>query len=134
MGTTMKVNRPVTGGTSGFSLTYNELTAIIDVPAQSTIYTAIDAGSHRYELKTVLAVPTPAAIISVRVDDRATGGDVCYQSRPKPIEKERLYDIVNVPITDKTGQKRIHAFIQNSGSVAAKIRVVFKIIPLEGGN
>ncbi|WP_248499810.1 hypothetical protein [Staphylococcus aureus] len=134
MGTKMSVNRPVSGGTSGFSLTYNEVTALVDVPAQSTVYSALDAGSHRYELKTALAEPNLASVIGIRVDDRATGGDACYTSRPKAIEKTRIYDIVNVPITDKTGQKKIHAFIQNSSSVAVKVRVVFKIIPLEGGN
>jgi len=133
MGTSMKVNRPETGSGGGFALTYSELETVISVPAQSTLYAPIDAGVHRYEIKTVRVESETTRELGIQIMDRPTGGDMCYESEVLSIE-DRIYDIAGVPITDKSGQKKIHAFIQNKSGATANIRVVIKIIPFEGGN
>ena len=129
MGTTMKVNRSVTSAGSGLALTYLELESLIQVPAQATIYVPIVASYHRYEVKTVLVKSTAPSTLGIRIDDRDTNGDKCYES----LNEATIYNIVNVPVTDKTGQKKIHAFVSNTGTSSVDVRIVIKLIPFEGG-
>lgn len=131
MGTRMALNRPLssTGGGS-YSLTFNELTAVVTVPANGTLYLPLDAGSHRYEVKTVYAKPNKPVKVRVELKDREANGFTYYGS----LEEATIHDIVNVPASDKNGNKKVHAFISNAGSDTANIEIVIKVIPMSGGN
>lgn len=131
MGTRMVLNRPLASSEGGgLSLTFNELSGIISIPAGGTIYLPLDAGSHRYEVKTVYAKPNKSAKIRVELKDRANAGFTYYGS----LEQSEVHDIVNVPASDKGGTKKVHAFITNSGTETVSVEVIIKIIPMSGGN
>lgn len=131
MGTRMSLSRPlVDGDQGGLSLTFNELSGIVSVPANGTVYLPIDAGSHRYEIKTVYAKPSKAVKVRIELKDRESGGFTYYGS----LEQTLIHDIVNVPASDKDGNKQLHAFISNAGSETANVEIIVKIIPMSGGN
>lgn len=131
MGTRMTLFRPLASSENGgLSLTFNELTGLITVPANGTVYLPLDAGSHRYEIKTVYAKPNKSVKVRVELKDRDTGGFTYFSS----LEESEIHDIVNVPASDKGGNKKVHAFISNAGGESANIEVIIKIIPMSGGN
>lgn len=132
MGTSMNVNRQEsgTGGSGSTALTFYELEGTINVPANATLYLPLDVGAHRYEVKTVKVTSDPAGSVSVRLEDRPTGGEIMYES----LVQAEVHDIVNVPIIDRSGQQRVHAFLTNKGSGSATLRLVIKVIPYAGGN
>jgi len=134
MGTRMELSRPLSsGGGVGFSLTFNELTGVINVPANGTVYVPIDAGAHRYEVKTVYVDPDKSVYVSIDLQDRENAGMSYYKST----ELEGIhgvYDIVNVPASDKSGNQRLHAFFTNTGNEPTTVHYTIKIIPMSGGN
>lgn len=132
MGTSMKVNRQESGngGSGSAALTFYELEGTINVPSNATLYLPLDVGSHRFEVKTVKVTSNPAGKVSIRIEDRPTGGEVMYES----LVQSEVHDIVGVPIIDRSGQQRVHAFVNNGGNDAATLRVVIKVIPYAGGN
>lgn len=132
MGTIMKVNRQESGSGGGGSaaLTFYELEGTIDVPANATLYLPLDVGAHRYEVKTVKVTSSPSGNVSIRLEDRPTGGEVMYES----LVQSEVHDIAGVPIIDRSGQQRLHTFITNGGNGTATLRVVIKVIPYAGGN
>lgn len=131
MGTKMALSRPLVGGDGGgLTLTFNELNGVIDVPANSSIYLPLDAATHRYEVKTLTATSNKAVKIKVQLKDRFDGGTTYYES----LEQEQIRDIIAIPAADKSGQKRVHAFVTNTGSQVAQVQLNVKIIPMSGGN
>jgi len=127
----MILNRPLaTSEGGGLSLTFNELSGIVSIPASGTVYLPLDAGSHRYEVKTVYAKSNKSSKVQVQLKDRANAGFTYYGS----LEQAEVHDIVNVPASDKSGEKKVHAFITNSGTETADVEVIIKIIPMSGGN
>jgi len=131
MGTKMELSRPLSsGGDSSYTLTFNELTGFVTVPANGSVYLPLDAGVHRYEIKTVYAKPDKAVKVRVELKDRETNGFTYYST----LEQSEVHDIVNVPASDKSGKKRVHAFISNAGGETTTIQVIIKIIPMSGGN
>lgn len=132
MGTSMNVNRQEsgTGGSGSSALTFYELEGTISVPANATLYLPLDVGSHRYEIKTVKVTSNPAGKVSIRLEDRPTGGEVMYES----LVQSEVHDIVGVPVIDRSGQQRLHTFVTNGGTDTASLRVVIKVIPYAGGN
>lgn len=132
MGTRMKVNRQesVNGGNGFSALTFYELEGALSVPANATLYLPLDVGSHRYEIKTVKVTSNPAGKVSIRIEDRPIGGEVMYES----LVQSEVHDIVGVPVIDRSGQQRLHAFVTNGGTDTATLRVVIKVIPYAGGN
>lgn len=134
MGTRMELSRPLSsGGDSGFSLTFNELSGVINIPANGTVYVPIDAGTHRFEVKTVYVNPEKTVYVSIDLQDRESGGLSYYRSI-KMKDSNGVYDIVNVPASDKTGKQRLHAFFTNTGNEATAVQYIIKIIPMSGGN
>lgn len=131
MGTKMSLTRPLANtGSGGLSLTFNELSGIIPIPAGGTVYLPLDAGSHRYEVRTVYAKSDKQSKIRIELKDRPTAGFAYYGSR----EQNEVHDIVNVPASDKSGSKKLHAFITNSGTETVSVEVIIKVIPMSGGN
>lgn len=132
MGTSMRVNRQESGNGGGgtAALTYYELEGTISVPSNGTLYLPLTVGAHRYEVKTVKVTASPASKVSIRIMDRPTGGEDVYES----LVQDEIYDIVNVPVTDKSGQQQLHTFVTNSGTGTATLRVVIKVVPYAGGN
>lgn len=131
MGTKMQINR-VESGTGGGSaaLTFYELEGTIAVPSNATLYLPLDVGSNRYEVKTVKVTSSPAGKVSIRLEDRPSGGEVMYES----LLQAEVHDIVGVPVIDRSGEQRVHAFVTNGGTGTATLRVVIKVIPYAGGN
>lgn len=131
MGTRMELLRPLSSGSGdSFSLTFSELSGIVTVPANGTVYLPFDAGSHRYEIKTLYAKQSKPVIIKVELKDRDIDGFSYYSTDLRKV----VNDIVAVPAADKTGKKKVHAFISNSGNEQVDVEVVIKIIPMSGGN
>lgn len=131
MGTRMELLRPLSSGEGGnFSLTFSELSGIVTVPANGSVYLPLDAGSHRYEVKTVYSKADKPVKVRLVLKDRNTNGFSYYSS----LDQTEVHDIVNVPAADKTGNKKVHAFITNAGSESVNVEVIIKIIPMSGGN
>ena len=132
MGTSMNVNRQESGNGGGGStaLTFYELEGTISAPANATLYFPLDVGAHRYEIKTVRITSNPVGKVSIRIEDRPTGGEIMYES----LVQSEVHDIVGVPIIDRSGEQRVHAFVTNGGTETATVRVVIKVIPYAGGN
>lgn len=126
----MALNRPLSEAGGSFSLTFSELSGVVTVPANGTVYLPFDTGTHRYEIKTIYAKPNKGVKVKVGLADRDTGGFMYYESN----EQSVVYDIANVPAADKTGNKKIHAFISNVGSESVTVSVTIKFIPMSGGN
>lgn len=131
MGTRMELLRPLSTGEGGsYSLTFSELSGIVTVPANGTVYLPLDAGSHRYEVKTIYAKQNKQVNIKVELKDRDTNGFSYYSTGERLI----VNDIAGVPAADKTGNKKVHAFITNAGNEPIDVEIVIKIIPMSGGN
>lgn len=131
MGTRMELLRPLSTGEGGsYSLTFSELSGIVTIPANGTVYLPLDAGSHRYEVKTIYAKQSKPVKIQVELKDRDTNGFSYYSTG----ERMTVNDIAGVPVADKTGNKKVHAFITNAGNESIDVELIIKIVPMSGGN
>jgi hypothetical protein len=127
MGTKMFVKRPAVQGTF-LGLRYKEFEESVTLVGNETKYVPINADCNIYEIKTVRAEASNSAKVSVSIADRDTAGDVCYESLTENV----VYDIAAVPLEDKTLQQKIHVFIKNHSASNTTVRLVIKILTLEG--
>lgn len=105
-----------------------EITTTVFVPALGSLDLSLDTGFNSYELRTLRAnVESANANIVIHVLDKASGSISEYES----IESTNIYDIINLPIIDRDGTKKIHLRIINkSVNNTANVDLVMRITNL----
>lgn len=115
----------ISGGRGGVA-TFKEIKTIVNVSPNSNNMVSLDTHFDKFELRTVYAKSTEERDIKVSIFDHHTNGDLVYES----LIRSRLYDIVNVPMEDKSGGKKVHILVENHSDIATTVELKIKITNL----
>lgn len=131
MSTSMEIRRTSSGeGTSGSiesapRLIEREVT--VTLFSSEAKYIPIDVGASKFDIRTILCTNSEENTVEVRISDKRLDGDIIYLSLQEP----RIYDILNIPSSDKDGGTLLHLFIENRAPKSSVFRVVIKLTNLQ---
>lgn len=104
-----------------------EINQQIVVPADGSTKASFAVGFDKFELRTVFTENiTNTNSFVVKIYDKATDGFAVFESH----QNNLLYDILNIPSSDKDGTQKVHVEIFNKGTTQATFHLVLKITSL----
>ena len=114
------------GGDSVPELT--EITQSISIGAETTVFTDVEIGTNKCDLRTLYFVPDGGGdTVQIKIYESAARVFCAYTSNTE----EKIYDILNIPYIDKDLTKKLHMAIYNSHTSSITGTLIVKITSLK---